>query len=243
MKTISPILLLFLLLFFSCNQINPSGSDLKQREFENWIEIPIPDGREAFGIAGSLSDTLLVTTWTNAYYSTDSGNTWILSKNFQGPIYDLVDRNDTIFAMQLTTIKDYLGPPSIRNQQFSKNGYYFTTDFGKTWEKDETSNYFELESPIGIATSKNGTVYRLNHDLNWISANTYEINYSDIEKHIGLHWELVDLPVKYGLNNLYFDKDNHLYVSAKSDKYIVEINYQGPYQTQPGLIYYYKKEL
>jgi hypothetical protein len=75
---------------------------IKQQDLD-WIKLEIPAGREAYAIAGDLDKTLLVTTWTKAYYTSDKGKTWQESKNFNGHVPGLFERNDTIFSMEATS--------------------------------------------------------------------------------------------------------------------------------------------
>jgi hypothetical protein len=236
--------ILSIILFTSCKDSDNESSTTK-REFQDWIEMTIPNGREAFAVAGDISDTLLVTTWTCAYFTTDSGKNWQLSKDFQGHIYDLVEQSDTIFALLLPedALKDYIGPPLISNQEFAKTCQYYTTDFGKTWIYDYSDQYENLESPIGIAASPTGITYKLIHDLNMISSNSYTVNFSDIEMYNESQWQKIDFPLNYELNNLHIDKNNHLYVTATSWKYVEETNFEGTHYEFPGLIYYYKNQL
>ena len=54
-----PILALTLLSCNNSDNIDP----IDENRLQDWLALEIPEGREAFAIAGEISDTLLVTTW------------------------------------------------------------------------------------------------------------------------------------------------------------------------------------
>ncbi|MBC7921915.1 MAG: hypothetical protein H7Z75_12600 [Ferruginibacter sp.] len=86
------------ILFLACIAFGMGSckkEDSPVMEDPDWIRLEVPTGREAYAIAGDIDKTLLVTTWTKAYYTTDRGKTWQESKDFQGPVPGLFVHNDT----------------------------------------------------------------------------------------------------------------------------------------------------
>ncbi|MEK6480643.1 hypothetical protein WJR50_24075 [Catalinimonas sp. 4WD22] len=122
----------------------------------DWTKLEIPGGRQALAIAGSIDDTLLVTTWTKAYYTTDQGETWQESKNFHGPIPGLYIHQDTILSLEAYLYEDAESPPKAALNQ------YYTIDFGKSWHyyPGDTHAYKQL---IGVVASSSGTTYQIKH--------------------------------------------------------------------------------
>ena len=53
----------------------------------NWMRIEIPDGKEAHAVYGSIDDTLMVSTLTEIYQTTNKGKTWLKTKVNHQPIY------------------------------------------------------------------------------------------------------------------------------------------------------------
>jgi len=234
--------LLIVLAFISCKKTEEEKTVIQPRVFENWIELIIPNGGEALAIAGDISDTLLVSTSSGIYYTIDSGQSWQLSQDFNTMFYDIIERSDTIFLLEHTlgNLKDYNGSINIENVKYSKMCTNFTTDFGKTWQYDNNQRFIDLESPIGITESKSGVVYRLIHDLNWLTDDSYTVNFSDIQMYNNSRWQTIDFPLDYELKNLHVDKNNILYVTAETYNYYKEFNLQVPDQNLPALIYVYK---
>ncbi len=197
-----------------------------------WIKLEIPNGREAFAIAGDINSTLLVTTWTKAFYTTDGGKNWELSKDFQGPISELLERNDTIFALLATGI-DQDGQPH------ASSCYHYTIDYGKNWNRDTTGKYVKLGSPVGIAESVTGIIYRVkdNHTPTSPGSSAYFSNPSDIEKYDQLTWNKFNFPLDLKIYNLHLDKNNRLYIAASSGVFNKDNHLESPADKSPALVY------
>ena len=243
-----PLLFLCSFLLISCEDdaSNVLPNTPPEEESSDWTTLIIPNGREAYAISGSIDDSLLVTTWTKAYFTTDSGSTWQESHDFQGPIYDMVRRKDTVFALLANGgLKDYIGPPFIADQVYASIGSQYTTDYGATWQRNTNRDYHDIISPIGITKSNSGITYRIKDDITPLNPDTtsYRTNYSTVEMYHQGYWQTIDFPWEYELNNVYVDNDNRLYVSASSWKYVQENLIQGPDEYHPGLVYLYKHPL
>lgn len=188
-------------------------------EFPDWVKLSIPHGQQAFAIAGDIEKTLLVTTQTKAYYTTDLGQSWIESKDFQGPVKALLQRGDTVVAM--------FGELQYENEvTTASTGYLYTLDFGKSWHYDESGSYLKRVVPIGIAVSDWGVKYRITPEI-MPGIDSLHVAPSQIEKwpHENNQWGPLALPLKVKANNIYLDAKGRLYVAA----------YSGVYQEQRGI--------
>jgi len=211
-----------LLAICSCvHEDSQKVSPLSATEDPHWVKLAIPTGRESFAIAGDIDKTLLVTTWTKAYFTTDQGKTWQQAKDFGGPVPGLLARKDTLFAL-----KSY-----VHDQQGTllgaTNPQYFTTDGGKTWSWIRTYEPFMDEiTPIGRATSSTGVGYFIQPYTTPVSpgATTAYINPSQIRKQNVTGQQTVPFPFKHRLLNLYLDPKNRLYVAASGGTYQPEHN-------------------
>ena len=207
----------------SCVQNDsPIVTPVTTAEDPDWIKLEIPTGREAYSIAGDIDKTLLVTTWTKAYYSTDRGKTWIESKDFQGPIPGLLVRNDTTFALHSTRY-DRQG-----NILGAWDALYFTADYGKTWNYylQYYKQYLDDIKPIGSVKSTTGTVYFIQSNTTPTAPGspTAYINPSEIRKQDAVGQQTIRFPFKHRLINLYLDTQNRLYVAGSGGTYQSENN-------------------
>ncbi len=232
---------LFLLLLISCEENEPNAVE---RDLLGWTEIIIPNGREAHAITGSIDDTLLVTTMMSAYFTTDGGATWQESPDLGGTVFDVLERNDTVYALwAFGSIIDYIGPPFIAEQEYAGIGSEFTTDYGTTWHHNTNHNQHDIISPIGLDTSASGVTYRIKDNITPLNSDTtsYRVNYSTVEMYYQGAWQTIDFPFEYELNNLYVDDDNRLYVSAGTWQYVLDNQITGPDEQYPGLVYIYQE--
>lgn len=196
-----------------------SDDEVKEEVFNDpdWLKLEIPNGREAYAIAGSLDDTLIVTTWTKAYYTVDEGKTWIESFDFQGPVMGLLEVNDTIFSLSAT------GSDELGNRCASL-AQRFTLNMGNTWKYTYHPN---LVKRIGFAESLQGTEYYLKENLTPTApgASSFYVNPTDVMKKstTGIE-ENISFPYKHNILNLYVDSDDRLYIAASGGQYQEETN-------------------
>ena len=187
-----------------------------------WIKVEIPTGRETYGIAGNIDKTLLVTTWTKAYYTHDQGKIWKLSKDFQGPIIGLFTRNDTVFAMPYG---DYDSEGNTIANGYAGN---FTTDLGLNWYYNYP--YFKSISEINLnlekITSPAGINYRIKRNKTPVSpgSSTYYVNPSDLLIKDAKSERKVYFPFTRDIKSLYLDSNNRLYVAVSGGTYQPETN-------------------
>lgn len=211
-------------------------------EDPDWIKLEIPTGREAYAIAGDIDETLLVTTWTKSYYTTDRGKTWKVSKDFQGPIPGLLVRNDTTFALHALRYDRQV------NLLGAWDALYFTANYGKTWEYylQHYKQYLDDIKPIGTVKSTEGTIYFIKSNTSPTApgSNTANINPSEIKKQDKSGQQTVRFSFRHNLINLYLDGQNRLYVAASGGTYQPENN--GFFccdDTMPAVVYVSKRPL
>ena len=221
---------------FCCNDVEDK-SPIIENESPDWVKLEIPIGREAFAVSGDINSTLLITTWTKAFYTTDGGKNWQLSKDFQGPV-DLLERNDTVFALIATGI-------DTKGQSYASTCNQYTTDYGKSWHRDTTGKYFHLANPIGMTESITGIIYRVKDNLTPTSpgSSAYHSNPSGIEKYDQLAWNEFTFPLKLKINNLHLDGNNRLYIAASSGVFNKDNHLVSPDDKSPALVYVSKVAL
>ncbi|WP_041257880.1 hypothetical protein [Fibrella aestuarina] len=212
--------------------------------FENadWIRLEIPTGREAYAIAGDIDQTLLVTTWTKAYYSSDRGKTWQVSKDFQGPIPGLYVRNDTTFALHA---RRYNREGSLLG---AWDALYYSPDYGKSWEwySKTYKNYLDEVKPIATIRSTNGIVYTIKQNSTPTApgSNVATVNPSVIIRQEANTQNTIRFPFQHNLMNLYLDGKNRLYVAASGGTYQPETNsFFCCTDAMPAVVYVSKRPL
>lgn len=207
------------------------------QEDPNWIKLEVPNGRSAYAIVGDIEKTLLVTTWTKAYYSIDRGKTWQESKDFSGPVAGLLVQADTIFSMQ-----GRFFDPS-RNLLSSSLIQYFTTDHGKTWNRyQKTKNAIK---PIGWAQAPEGVEYTIKRNSTPLApgSTTAYVNPGEILKTDRLSQRLMDIPFKHDLTNLHLDEQGRLYVTVSGTHQPEKNTIFCCSEDQPAVIYVSKHPL
>lgn len=182
----------------------------------DWLKLEIPAGQEAFAVAGSIDDTLLVSTWAKVYYTADQGKTWKESFDFHGPVKGFLERNDTIFLLAL----------SGKNQQghsYASLAQYYTADHGKSWKPSYQS---QLTKRIKSVTTSSGAEYFLKENMTPDSPGSTSgyINPTDIMKHYGADPVNILFPYKHIIYNLHLDSEERLYISASGGIHLEESN-------------------
>jgi hypothetical protein len=210
MKKHIVILSLFLI---ACSTDNEAPKpDVEEFNDPNWLKLEIPNGKEAYSVAGNIDDTLLVSTWMKTFYTTDQGKTWIESRNFNGPVMGLLERNDTIFPL-LSHAFDEQGYP------YASLAEHFTVDHGNSWKY---GHHPELKQKIGRATSSTGIEYVLKENTTPVSPGSasFYVNPTEIMKHFS-NGPVMNLtfPYKHKILNLHVDSEDRLYIAASGGVY------------------------
>ncbi len=186
-------------------------------EDPNWLKLEIPTdwtaGDQAYAVAGSLADTLLVSTNAKLYRTTDQGKTWQVSHNFHGSVWGLLPRHDTLFAL-VNYRPNSQGAPA-----FAANADKYTVDFGTTWAYTTAvlpyATARATSMPIGQVSAA-GVAYQLRANTQPIAGSTARLVVASdlLRTDAAGQQRALRLPGRHYLNNLHLDADNRLYVSA-----------------------------
>lgn len=221
---------LFILSFFlvvavtGCKKSNTKNEIMKEEVFNdpNWIQIKIPNAGEVNAIAGSIDDTLLVTTRTKAFFTTNKGATWQESKNFNGSAPGLLVVKDTIYAL-VASASD-----AKYEKTYASLSQYYTLDKGKSWNNSAYQNLYK-SMQTGIATSKDGSTFKLNYhtgsDKNG-KGNNYVLQTTITRTDRLGNTQSFSYPTKRQPLNLFVDKQDRLYIPTS-----------GGYFTDAGVLF------
>ena len=212
MKKLVLIITAISFIIASCKKDNKSPIVTNQED-PNWIKLEIPNGNVAYAVAGNIDDTLLVTTYTKAYFTTDKGKTWQESKNFNGPIQGLYTNKDTVMSLLLT------GGLELEGTAKASVAEYYTLDMGKSWNRYlDYQRAQNIIKPIGIVQSaQNKVTYELKYNTKPVSANSNAYTHGPTS--ILKDGKSLDIPFKVRIENLYMDGNDRLYVAASGGVY------------------------
>jgi hypothetical protein len=208
----------------------------------NWTRIEIANGREAHAVYGNIDDTLMVSTLTEIYQTTDKGKTWRKTKVNNQPIYGFLSVKDTVFALQSNSLLKN----NLRMATFSQ---YFSLDKGFTWDwcikygiSEQRIQEFatlNLDNQFKIKLKENIEPYNKDSDP-WSG---YVLK-SDIQIFKNGTSKIIQVPFDNQINNIHVDKSGKLYVSAgraihdkKTGKYL------SAEKSEAAIIYISKKNV
>jgi hypothetical protein len=223
-----------LILLAACADHTPEN----KLEFNDpdWLKLEIPTGREAYAIAGSIDDTLLVSTWTKVYYTADQGKTWKESRDFQGPVMGFLDRNDTIFSLRASGLDE-------QGHNYACLAQYLTTDHGNSWKYNPQS---QLMKRIGSTTASSGAEYFLKENMtpNSPGSTSGYVNPTDIMKRYDADAFNISFPYKHMILNLHIDSEDRLYVAASGGIHNEEGNtFYCCDDSMPAIVYVSKRSM
>ncbi|RZL06438.1 MAG: hypothetical protein EOO62_18910, partial [Hymenobacter sp.] len=104
--------------------------DAAPAEDPTWLKLEIPtlyERDQVYAVTGDLDHTLLVSTTTGLYVTTDQGKTWQLTRTVAEAVWGLLPRRDTVFA--LTSYR----ADGQNNKLTAVYADFFSADQGKTW--------------------------------------------------------------------------------------------------------------
>ena len=180
----------------------------------DWIKLEVPTnwgGDEAYSVAGDLDKTLLVATNTQLNATSDGGKTWRVLKVFNRPLYGLLLRHDTLFALESMVTRQGERVALVADQ--------FSTDFGQTWAyptgNAEYYRFRAISQPFGRVEAA-GVTYRTRPNTAPIpnSSSEYVIASDLLRTTAGGLTAPLRLPARHYLNSLHLDGQNRLYVAA-----------------------------
>ncbi|TBO40499.1 beta propeller repeat protein [Pedobacter kyonggii] len=208
----------------------------------NWTRIEIADGKEAHAVYGSIDDTLMVSTLTEIYQTTDKGKTWLKTKVNHQPIYGFLSVKDTVFALQSNGLLN----DNLRMATFSQ---YFSLDKGFTWDWCSKFRISEQRFQEFATVSVNNLLkIKLKENIEPFDENSapwsgYVLK-SDIQVFKNGTSKILQVPFDNQINNVHVDKSGKLYVSVgrgihdkKTGKYL------SSEKSQSAIIYISKKNV
>jgi hypothetical protein len=183
-------------------------------EDPDWIKLEIPKGRVASAVYGNLDNILVVTTYKDAYYTTDKGATWHKTVDFATEKQALVARHDTLIALNKAGT-------DARGHQVAVRGEYYSPDRGRTWTGAmPTAQYYaygRLRQRVD-SVQANGVAYqfKLNYSPVRAGSSSFYAEPSDLLRTQAGRQTSMRLPAKHVLRNVYLDAQNRLYVTVAS---------------------------
>ncbi len=182
-------------------------------EDPDWVKLEIPKGRVANAVFGNLDSTLVVTTYKDAYYTTDKGATWHKTFDFATEKQALVARHDTLVALNKATA-------DARGNQVAGRGDYYSPDRGRTWTGASAAQYYafgRLRQRVD-SVQATGVAYQYKLKYSPISPNstTYYSEPSELFRVGASIKSTLTLPGKHVVRSLYLDAQNRLYVAVAS---------------------------
>lgn len=208
----------------------------------DWTRLEIADGREAHAVYGNIDDTLMVSTLTEIYQTTDKGKTWKKTKVNNQPIYGFLSVKDTIFGLQSNNLRK-------NNLQLATFSQYFSLDKGFTWNwcrkfgiSEQRSQEFAtiyLDNNLKIKLKENIEAF----DGGPTNGSGYVLK-SDIEIFKNGTSKILPVPFDNQITNLHIDQSGRLYVSATRAIHDKKTGkYASTEKNQPAIIYISKKNV
>ncbi|GAB3747305.1 hypothetical protein [Spirosoma pomorum] len=195
-------------LVLSCQVIEP---DTVAPEYPEWYTVKAPVDAEIQGVWGSLDRTLLITTITNVYRSTDRGNNWqeVLPSQTLG-MFGIIQYKDTLYTMTGRYGGALVDPTN------------YSTDDGKTWKPyrrfnpdlgfntmpDRVKKWFMIDPVV----SSTGVSYKINQV--YLDGPTATIGAFETPGVVTSTGRRIDLPHLHQLRSLYLDDRQRLYISG-----------------------------
>ena len=227
------------LLFTACKKDQVSENKLDDTfNDDNWLRLRIPSGGELKAVAGSIDDTLVVSTLYDTYIVTENGTKYLRTTKNLNHTPGLLMQKDTVFALS------GLGIDVKMNRRYASIPTYFTLDKGLTWHN--AIDHSKLAPMLlGVVTSRNHTTYELNYhsgpDNNGNGSN-YVLRTTISKMENGITSQF-DHPVKEQQPiNLYLDDKERMYIATGGS--ISDANvYIGASVTEAAYLYISKQPI
>jgi hypothetical protein len=204
----------------------------------DWMRLEIEQGKEMHAVYGNLDDTLMVSTLTEIFQTTDKGKTWLKAKVNHHPVYGFLSVKDTVFSFESIVQKDKNSP---KLATFSQS---YSIDKGFNW----LSRYdvpLRISKPFATIALDNGVEIKVKENLEPINGN---INHnlvlkSQVEVVKNGFSKTLILPFDNQITNIYVDKKGRLYVSATSSIFDKSGRYLDYEKKQPAILYISKNNI
>ncbi|TLV02499.1 hypothetical protein [Dyadobacter luticola] len=205
-----------LLAALSCKKsdVDIVESDTVLSEYPDWYTLKSPVDRQIEGVWGNYDKTVLISTMSKIFRTTDQGKHWDLVHEQSTGMFGVVQYQDTLFTM--SGLSNQTRDKS--SQQVLVQADNFSTDDGKTWQKYTAINpalgeipEFDspekfLINPIVAPTKVTYQIFKAFRDEN---ATVGNFTTPGVVKSTG---ERIDLPQLHQLQSLYFDDQQRLYI-------------------------------
>lgn len=211
--------LFFLILALSCTKsgVDAVEQDTVLDEYPDWYALKAPIDHQIQGVWGNYDKTVLISTMSKVFRTTDQGKQWEQVLEQSVGIMGIVQYQDTLFTMS-----------GISNQK--KNDLYqqvlihannYSVDDGKTWQRyvarnPVLGNLPEFDSPdrflINPIVASNQVIYQINKVFrDGPNATSGDYQTPGVIKSTG---ERIDLPQLHQIQSLYFDEQKRLYIAG-----------------------------
>ncbi|MBO0939123.1 hypothetical protein J2I47_21390 [Fibrella sp. HMF5335] len=202
---------LMILFVMACR---PTSIDIVAPEYPDWTVIRAPENKTIMGVWGDLDNTLLISTLSAIYRSTDRGANWQLVLKQSIGMFNVKAYRDTLFTLT-----------SLVNGRYLTSADNYSIDDGKTWLPYRRYNpMFELtnvvdNSPaflsINPVTTTSGETYRIRRQF--FPDSTATLGSFRTPGVITTTNRRINLPVSHQLESLYIDGKNRLYITGSDN--------------------------
>lgn len=219
---------------FACKKTSVPATENPESNYneKDWMRIKIPSGGEALAIAGSITDTLVVTSLYDTYLITKNGRKVTPTLKNLRTIPGLLSVQDTIYALVAQSFD------AKYEKHFTAIASYYTLDKGQNWHN---ISLFGKSMLNGVATSSNRTSFNLqyhagadlngNHNSNWVLRTT--INKTTAS---GSSTKFTPPIENRQPINLHIDQNNRLYITTGGGFSDAGV-YMSPSSQNPAYIY------
>lgn len=206
-----------IILAFSCKR---SGVDIVEQDtvldqYPDWYTLKAPVDHEIVGVWGNYDKTILISTMSRLFRTTDQGKHWEQVHKQSIGIFGIVQYQDTLFTMSGLSSQ----AKKEVHQQFLIHADNYSVDDGKTWQKyiprnSVLSDIPEFDSPnkflINPIVAPSKVVYQINKVfLDGPNATIGSFETPGVIKSTG---QRIDLPQLHQLKSLFLDDQQRLYI-------------------------------
>lgn len=211
MKTLLCCALLVLAL--SCKRTESDIVDPKHDtvldEYADWYTLKAPIDHEIEGVWGNYNKTLIISTMSKLFRSTDRGKHWQQVHQQSIGIFGVVQYQDTLFTM--STLVGY---------QALATAEHYSIDDGQTWQRYIRRNrIFDVPYPSSTApfpinpvVATNGATYKITKAF--LDGPTATVGIFETPGVTTATGRRIVLPQLHQINSLYLDHQQRLYIAG-----------------------------
>jgi len=196
----------FLLFVLSCKR---ESSDTVSPAYPDWHTVTAPIDKEIQGVWGDWDKTLIISTMSELFRTTDQGKTWQPVHQSSIGIFTVVEYRDTLFTMT-----------GLHGYKTVFDADHYSVDDGKTWQRYTRynpvfDNAVELKDNafwINPVTTSHGLTYRINQVF--LDGPTATTGLYETPGVVTSDGRRIDLPQLHQLRSLYLDTKGRLYIAG-----------------------------